>query len=56
MAAIKQAGIEVLLQLLDLEGHRGLRHEQDLGGLGERQLLGYRMKHLKPPIGHKPPP
>jgi hypothetical protein len=26
---------------------------KNLGSLGKRQLLGYRMKHLKPPIGHK---
>ncbi len=52
VAAIEQPGVEVLLQLLDLKGHRGLRHEQHLGRLGERQLLGYGVKHLKSAIGH----
>jgi hypothetical protein len=53
MATIEQPGIEMLFQLLDLKGHRRLGHEQDLGRLGKRQLLGHRMEHLKPPISHK---
>jgi hypothetical protein len=56
MPPIEQARIEMLLQLFDLEGNGRLRHEQHLSSLGKRQLLGYRMKHLKPPIGHKTSP
>jgi hypothetical protein len=40
--AVKQPGVEVLFQLLDLEGHRRLGHEQGLGSLGEGLRAGQR--------------
>jgi hypothetical protein len=46
----------VLFELLDLESHGRLRHEQHFGRLGERQLLGNRVKNLKPAISHNPHP
>jgi hypothetical protein len=52
VAAIEKPGIEVLFELLDLKSHRGLRHEQDICRLGERQLFGNRMKYLQAAISH----
>jgi hypothetical protein len=43
----------VILQLLDLEGHRRLSHEQGLGSLGETQMPGNGMKHLQTTVSHK---
>jgi hypothetical protein len=42
----------VLLELLDLERHRRLRHEERLRGLGEGKVLGHRVEYLETPIGH----
>jgi hypothetical protein len=42
----------MLFQLLDLEGHRWLSHEQQFGCFGERQLLGNGMKNLQSAISH----
>jgi hypothetical protein len=52
VAAFEQPGIEVLLQLLDLEGHRGLGHEQLLRRLRKRKLAGNGMKYLQAAVGH----
>ena len=54
VTALEQARVEPLLELLDLEGHRRLRHEQRVRRLGERQLLCHRVKDLQPPIRHGP--
>jgi hypothetical protein len=52
VAAIEQARIEVLFQLLDLERNGRLSHEKDFCRLGERQLLGDGMEYLQPAISH----
>ncbi len=52
VAAIKQARVEVLFELLDLESHGRLGHEQYIRRLGKRQLFGNRMKNLQTTIGH----
>jgi len=39
--------------LLDLEGHRRLRHEQRLSRFGEREVLGYGVEHLEASVGHE---
>jgi hypothetical protein len=46
VVALEKARVEVFLQLLDLEGHRRLRHEKQFGCLGETQLLGDGEKDL----------
>ena len=46
MGAIKQAGIEVFLQLTDLKSHRWLRHMQALCCLGKAQQAGNGVKNL----------
>ncbi len=51
--AIEEADVEVLLELLDLERHGRLRHEQCLCGLGEGLVLCNRVKNLKASIGHE---
>jgi hypothetical protein len=56
VATVEQARVEVLFELLDLESHSRLRHEQHFGRLGKRQLLGNRVKYLKPAIRHNPLP
>ena len=52
MAAIQQAGIEVLLELLDLESDGGLRHVEMLGCARERAVLCHRVEYLKSAICH----
>jgi hypothetical protein len=52
MRAVEEPRVELLFQLPDLKGHRGLRHEQGLGRLGERQMLRDRVKYLETPIRH----
>ncbi len=52
MRAIEQARVEVLLQLADLERHRGLRHVQRLGRLGETQQARDRVEDLQAPVSH----
>jgi hypothetical protein len=46
----------MLLQLLDLKGHRRLGHIKDIRGFGEAELLGYGVEYLKSSVGHKSPP
>jgi hypothetical protein len=50
--AIEQAGVEMLLELANLERDRRLGHEQRLGRLGERKMLGDRVEHLEAAIRH----
>src|SRR5256885_7632696 len=45
LRAIEEPRAQILLQLLDLEGHRRLRHEERLGRLGERQVLRRSEEH-----------
>jgi hypothetical protein len=52
MAALEQPCIEMFLQLLDLESHRRLGHEQLLRRLRERKLAGNGMEYLQATIGH----
>ena len=52
LRAIEKAGVELLLQLLDLESDRRLGHEKRLRRLGERQVFRYRMKDLQAPQTH----
>ena len=52
VAAVEQPRVEMLFQLLDLESHRRLCHEQHFRRLGEGQLLGDCVKDLQSPIGH----
>ena len=52
MPPFKQANAILLLQLLDLESHGWLRHEQGLGGAGKAEMLGYGMKDLQTPVSH----
>src|SRR5690606_37529095 len=52
VAAIEQAGVVLLFQLLDLEGHRRLRHEKVFRGPGEGAVLGHCVENLKPAICH----
>lgn len=52
MPTIEEPGVEMLLELLDLERHCRLRHEQYLGSLGKRQLFGDGVENLQPAIGH----
>src|SRR5204863_6012410 len=47
LRAIEKARVEMLFELLDLEGDGRLRHEERLGGLGERQMLRYGVKDLE---------
>ena len=54
LRAVEEARVEVLLELLDLEGDRRLGHEQRLGGLGEGQVLRDGVEYLEAPIGHSP--
>jgi hypothetical protein len=51
--AFKQTGIEMFFELLDLEGHRRLGHEQQFRRLGKRQLFGNGVENLKAAISHK---
>ncbi len=53
MGAVEQAGVEIFLQLANLEGHGGLGHVQRLGRLGKAEQTGHRMKHLKSAIRHR---
>ena len=46
VGTIKQTGIELFLELADLEGHRRLGHMQFLGRLGKAQQPGHRLKYL----------
>ena len=50
--AVEEPGVEVLLELADLKGHRRLRHVQPLAGAGEALELGDRVKHLEPAVNH----
>lgn len=52
VTALKQARVELLFQLFDLERDRRLRHEQRLGRLGEREVFCDRVKDLEAPVGH----
>src|SRR6267378_404233 len=54
LRAVEKARVEVFLELLDLEGHRRLRHEQRVGRLGEGEVLRDRVEDLKTPVGHIP--
>jgi hypothetical protein len=49
---VEQARVELLFQLLDLEGHRGLGHEQRFGSPGEGSVAGNRVENLKSTISH----
>jgi hypothetical protein len=50
--AVKQPGVELFFQLLDLEGHGGLGHEQGFGGPGEGPVPRHRVENLETSIGH----
>jgi len=52
VAALEQARVELLLQLLDLKRNRRLRHEQLLRGLREAHLPGNGVKNLQAAVGH----
>ena len=52
VAALEETRVEVLLELLDLKGDRGLGHEQRLGRLREAHLLRNGVEYLEPAIGH----
>ena len=52
MAALQQPGVEMFLELLDLEGHRRLRHEKPLSGAGEGAVFHHCMKHLESAVCH----
>ncbi|MNC27513.1 hypothetical protein D3C75_756850 [compost metagenome] len=45
--AQKQLGPEIILQRLDLHGHRRLSHMQRLGRSGEAALFGNRIKNMQ---------
>ena len=46
MPPFEQTGGVLLLQLLDLEGDRRLRHEQGVGSPRKTQVFGYGMEYL----------
>src|SRR6185295_18464812 len=52
LRAVEEACAELLLELLHLEGDRGLGHAQRLGGLGKGEVLRYRVEYLQAPVGH----
>jgi hypothetical protein len=52
VAPVEQAGVELFFQLLDLEGHRGLGHEQRFRSPRKRALACNRVENLKATIGH----
>lgn len=52
VAAFEQAGIKMLFQLLDLESHRRLSHEENFGRFGEAQLFRYGVKNLESAVCH----
>ena len=52
VGAVEQPGIEILLELADLERHGRLRHVQRLGRLGEAQQPCHRVEYLKSAIRH----
>ena len=52
LRAVEQARVEVFFELPDLEGHRGLRHEQRLRSLGEGEMLCDRVKYPETPVCH----
>jgi hypothetical protein len=56
VTAFEQPRAVLLLQLLDLEGHGWLRHEQGVGGARETQMFGYGMKNLQTPVSHDDSP
>jgi hypothetical protein len=49
---VEQAGVEVLLELPDLEGDGRLGHVQGLGRLGEAEQPGNGVKDLETTVGH----
>src|SRR2546425_901665 len=51
---VEQARVEGFLELLDLEGHRRLRHEERISRLGKGQMLCDGAENLKTPVGHEP--
>jgi hypothetical protein len=53
VAAIEQTRIELLFQLLDLEGHRRLRHVKRFGGACERAQPRNGVKYLESAICHE---
>jgi len=46
MGTIKQPGVEILFQLTNLKGDRGLGHMQYFGRLGKTQLASNVVKHI----------
>ena len=52
MGAIEQPGVEMLFQLADLKGDRGLGHMQRLRRFGEAQQAGDGMENLESSVGH----
>ena len=52
VAPVEQARVELFFQLLDLEGHCRLRHEERFGGAGERPVSGNGVEYLESTIGH----
>jgi hypothetical protein len=52
VAALEQARVELLFELLHLEGHGRLCHEQLIGGLGEGEVAGDGIENLQAAIGH----
>src|SRR5205814_7754671 len=52
LGAVEEAGIEILLELLDLERDGRLRHEKRIRRLGERQMLRDRVEYLKVSVRH----
>jgi hypothetical protein len=53
VAPVEQAGVELFFQLLDLEGHGRLGHEQRLSGTGEGSVPGNGVKNLEAAISHR---
>lgn len=49
---VEQAGVEVLFQLLDLEGDRRLGHVEVLCRAGEGPVLRHRVEYLESAICH----
>jgi len=52
VAAVEQAGVEVLFQLLDLEGDGRLGHVEVFRGTGEGPVLRHRVEYLESAICH----
>ena len=50
--AVEEPGVEVLLELADLKGHRRLGHVQPLAGAGEALELRDRVEHLQAAVDH----